>query len=701
MPTDRGRHTGLVTALPERLRKMPRVSTFARTRARSAVRAAALFVVVPALVAPAWSQNRAADLASASLEDLMSIEVVSVSKTEQKLSHAASAVFVITQEDIRRSGAGSIPDLLRMVPGVNVAQIDSDATAVSVRGFNRRFGNKLLVLVDGRSVYTPTFGGVFWDVLDLPLEDIDRIEIIRGPGGSVWGANAVNGVINIITKKASDTRGALVVDGGGNVQQGFGTIQYGGQTGGSTDYRTYMKYLNNDHFAGLDSPSGGDGWHLLQGGFRTDSAISAKDTLTFEGNLYSGREGNPALEVPTISSAGLVNVELFVNVTGGFLQGAWNHTFSPRSEASLQISYDHYARNDPLREHRGTVYVEFKDHSRWGTRQDWVWGVTYRDSDSHTHGNVFLSLDPPNLNTPLYGGFVQDDIALVSKQIDLTVGAKLEHNYYSGFNIMPSARVTWTRDSNQALWAAVSDAVRSPAAVDASVRVNLGSFVEPDGTLAVLAITGNPQFEDESLLAYEFGYRRMVRDRISIDFATYYNDYDHLETTEPAPPFFESVPAPPHLVIPVTYQNLMHGETHGLEVSANWKVTNRWTLAPGYAFEAIHLHLDQTSQDTTSVAAAEGSSPVHSAQLRSHWAVPHGFAWETAAYFVDRLADPNVPSYTRLDSVLSWQFAEKARLSLVGQNLANDHHVEFVDFTGSARTTLIKRSAYAELSWQF
>ena len=690
-----------VTSAPRGPKHMPGRKLLAFRLAPHAGRASILLAVLGAFAINAWPQQKAPDLTSASLEDLMNIEVVSVSKTEQKLSHTASAVFVITPEDIRRSGATNIPDLLRLVPGVQVAQINSNTWAISVRGLDFRFSNKLLVMVDGRSVYTPTFGGVFWDVLDLPLEDIERIEVIRGPGGSIWGANAVNGVINIVMKKASQTPGALVTAGGGNVNQGFDTLQYGGKIGESTDYRVYTKYFNNDHFPGLTGPDGGDGWHLLQGGFRTDSSLSEKDTLTFQANIYTGRNGLPTNQFPSLTPPIPLPAELPVNLDGGFIQGIWRRDYSAQSDSTLQVSYDQYERDDQLREARRTFDITFQHHFVWTERHNLVWGFEYRDSSSRTDGDLLVSLSPPHLNNQWFSVFAQDQIAIVPDQFYLTAGAKAERNDYTGFNLMPSARAVWTPSPSQTLWAAVSDAARSPTSLDTSIRATRTSFFEPDGTLAVLSLEGNPHFQNESLVAYEFGYRRTVRDQLSLDFASYYNDYDDLETTEPAAPIFENTPAPPHLLLPLTFENLMHGEAHGFEISANWKAANRWTLSPGYAFERIHMHLAPTSHDTTSVAGAEGSSPVHSAQLRSHLALSHNLAWDTSAYFVDRLLDPSVPSYTRLDSGLSWQFAEKAKVSIVGQNLVKDHHMEFVDFTGTVRTTLIKRCAYAKLSWEF
>jgi iron complex outermembrane recepter protein len=661
----------------------------------------ALAAMVACTSLPAWPQQETTDLAARSLEDLMNIEVTSVSKTKQTLSHTASAVFVISPEDITRSGATNIPDLLRMVPGVDVAQINASTWAVSVRGFNARFSNELLVMVDGRPVYTQTFGGVFWDVLDLPMEDIERIEVIRGPGGSIWGANAVNGVINIITKKASETPGGLVVAGGGNTDQGFGTMQYGGRAGEQTDYRMYTKYLNQDHLPSPAGQDGGDGWHLFQVGFRTDSVLSSKDTLTFEGNIYTGREGTPTVEFPSVTATGPQNIEVLANLSGGFIQGVWNHTSSADSDTSLQVSWDRYKLNDILHEHRGTLNIDFQNHYSGWARQNIVWGLTYRYSLSDSDGGLSVSLVPAGLATQLFGSFIQDEITIVPDKFYLTVGAKLEHNYYTGLDFMPTARVAWVPTQHHTLWAAVSKAERTPSSIDTAIRSDLSGFTGAGGVPVLVELIGNPHFQNEGLIAYEAGYRTTVRKQLSIDLAAYYNDYSNQETTEPAAPFFENTPPPPHLVLPLTHENLMHGETQGIEVAANWQPIHRWTLSPGYAFEEIHMHLSPVSQDTTSVSEAQGSSPDHSAQLRSHFELAHGLAWDASAYFVDRLTNPVERAYTRLDTGLSWKFAESASLGIFGQNLLSGAHEEFVDPTGSVRTTLIKRTAYVKFTWRF
>jgi iron complex outermembrane receptor protein len=659
---------------------------------------------------PTRADQPQSDLANASLQDLMNIRVTSVSKTEQKLSQTASAIFVITQDDIARSGARNIPDLLRMVPGVDVAQINASKWAISVRGFNKLFSNSVLVLVDGRSVYTESFGGVFWDQLDMPLEDIERIEVIRGPGGSVWGANAVNGVINIITKKASETKGARITGGGGTIGQAFGTIQYGGDLKQSTQYRAFMKYSNYGNLPNAVGQNGGDGWHSLLGGLRSDTAVTAHDSLMVQGNLFNVRESLPTAQLPSIFSPALVPVDISFNISGGFIQGMWKHSYSELSNSSLEISYDHYQRNDGLDDGRGTLDINFQDEYAGWTRQKFIWTAEFRRTNSYAPGNFTLSFVPPGLTTHLFSIAAQDEIAIVPDRLFLTGGIRAEHDHYTGWNVMPSVRAAWIPGRNQTVWAAISDSVRSPSQVDAGFRANLGSFTPPGGPLFLTSFIGNPKIDDERLIAYEFGYRTAVSDRVSFDLASYYNDYDHLIDYYIGTPYFESTPPPPHMVLPLTNDNAMRGETHGIEAWTSWKATDWWTLSPGYAFEAIHMH-GITNAGPLSVNLAEHSSPTHSAQLRSHVSLPHGLSWDVSAYFanslvgyefIDGSAIPQkIPSYTRLDSQLSWRFLEGCRLSIVGQNLAQDHHVEFIDWTQSAGTNLVKRSAYLEFAARF
>jgi iron complex outermembrane receptor protein len=325
----------------------------------------------------------------------------------------------------------------------------------------------------------------------------------------------------------------------------------------------------------------------------------------------------------------------------------------------------------------------------------------YLYTSSQTTGTLSITLHPADLNTQLFSSFIQDEIAIVKDRVYLTAGAKLEHNYFTGLVLMPMSRVTWTPNNRHMLWAAISHVQRTPASVDTTERINAGGFPGPGGTPVLVSIFGNPHFRNEGLVAYEMGYRTTIVKNVSIDFAAYYNDYENQKTIEPIAPFFEPAPPPPHLVLPLTYENLMYGETQGAEVAANWKVTDRWTLSPGYAFEQIHLHTSPGSMDTTSGPADEGGLPRHSAQVRSHLDLGHRTAWDTSTYFVDRLTYEKVPAYTRLDTGLSWQWSKKLSISVFGQNLLRDHHLEFIDTGGATRSTLVKRSVYAKILWQF
>lgn len=648
------------------------------------------------------------DLTKDSIEDLMNIEVTSASKTEQKLSRVAAAIFVITQEDIRRSGARNIPDLLRMVPGLDVAEINGSTWAIGSRGFNSQFSNKLLLLVDGRSAYSPTFSGVYWDTLDLPLADIERIEVIRGPGGSIWGANAVTGVISIFTKKAADTKGTLVQAGVGNVQQGFGLVQYGGSFGKGTDFRIYSKYFNQSALLDQNGQSGADGWRRLREGFRLDSRLSSKDSLTVEGDLSTGREGEYGFELPAITAPGFVAVAEEISLANGAAEAIWNHSYSSSSESTLQISFDQHRRDDPLNpEKRNTVGADFRHHFALGERQEIVWGFGYRDTSDRIGGSLTVEIIPAARSLQLVNTFIQDEIALVPHRVYLTVGTKFEHNDFTGFELMPSIRATWTPSDHHMLWSAVARALRAPSQNDTNLVLNIGSSPGPGGTPILLRLLGNPNFKDERLISYEAGYRTVVTRRLSLDLAAYLNDWDGVQTTEPSSSFFEATPPPPHEVQTLLYENLMHGEAHGAELTGNWKWNDAWSVSSGFEYADLHMHTAPESLDTLTGPFIEGSTPEWEAQLRVHGQLRRTLAWDASAYYVDRLKNQGpsgnvgIPAYARIDSGLTWKPLERVSVSVVGQNLAKDHHLEFVDINGTMQSGQIKRSGYVKVTWQF
>lgn len=650
----------------------------------------------PSAPAPRASSSEESDLTKVNIEDLMNMEVTSVSKKEQKLSQVAAALFVITQEDIRSSGALNIPDLLRMVPGLDVAQINANTWAISSRGFNLQFANKLLVLIDGRAVYTPLFGGVNWDTQDVPLEDIERIEVIRGPGGTVWGANAVDGVINIITKKAADTQGGLVTGGGGTLAQEFGTLQYGGHMD-DTNYRVFLKYLNDDHLTDLNGQNGEDDWHLLHAGFRADTTLSRKDSLTTQGDIYTGDEGSIIVH-SVLSPVENINVERLAPLSGGDVMTRWDHIFSSRSDMTLQFYFDRYARDGPeANEVRNTFDINFQNHIVVGTRQDFIWGAEYRHSADETVGTIDQAFVPANESGELFNAFLQDQITLKPDRMALYFGSRIENSYFSGFDYEPSARFAWTPSDRRTFWAAVSRASRTPTQRDIGIDAVLAALPGP----SEVALLGNPNIKSEHVIAYQLGYRAQPTERLSIDLTVFLNNYHDLESAQILPSFFDPNSVPPVTVFPETYGNRMYGMTEGFEASVKWKATSRWTLRPSYSFLEMHLHTEPGTQDSTSVEDAQGSNPGNQAQLRSHVELSSSFAWDTNAYFVGPLPAQFVPSYTRLDSQLTWQLRERLEVNLTGQNLLRDHHVEFNDQFQSVNSSEVKRSAYVKLSWRF
>jgi iron complex outermembrane receptor protein len=660
-------------------------------------RSTLFFAVALLLAIPACSQEKPDDLANKSIEDLMNIEVTSASRKEQKLSTVAAAIFVITQEDIRRSAATNIPDLLRMVPGLDVAQINANTWAISARGFNLQFADKLLVLIDGRAVYTPLFGGVNWDTQDVPLEDIDRIEVIRGPGGTIWGANAVNGVINILTKTAADTQGGLVTAGGGTQSQGFGTVQYGGTIKEDSGYRVFVKYLNSGHFPNLNGQDGDDDWHLLHAGFRTDADLSPKDSLTTQGDIYTGQEGATIVH-SIFTPPENINVERLADLSGGNVLSRWTHIFSAHCDTTLQFYFDRYKRDGPeMEEARDTIDFDFQNHIGLGARNDLIWGAGYRHTADQTVGTIDQAFLPASFAAQLFEIFLQDQIALKPDRVALYLGSKLENSYFTSYDLQPSGRLAWTPTNRRTLWAAISRASRTPTRRDTGLDAALAALPGP----TEVALVGNPDVHSEHVIAYEVGFRAQPTDRLSLDVTLFFNDYHSLESVEPLPPFFDPDSVPPLTVQPMSLGNKMYGTTEGVEFSSKWKVTNRWLLSPGYSFLEMHLHTQSGSMDTTSVADAQGSNPGHQAQLRSHLELSKGLAWDINAYFVGPLPAQFVPSYTRLDSLLTWRFRERGELSFVGQNLLGDHHTEFNDQFQSVNSSEIKRSAYAKFTWHF
>jgi iron complex outermembrane receptor protein len=589
-----------------------------------------------------------------------------------------------------------------MVPGVDVAQINSNTWAISARGFNGQYSNKLLVLIDGRTVYSPMFSGVDWTAQDVPLESIERIEVIRGPGATVWGANAVNGVINVITKKASHTQGGLLSAGGGTYEHGFGTGRYGGKLGDNAAYRISADGFDRSHFSGVAGGNGEDGWNIVHGAFRVDADASAQDSITVEGDGQSGNAGELASSVVSISPPVNAILPLTDRFSGWNLLSRWNHVVSPHSETSLQVYFDRSIRGDATYgTGLDTFDLAFQHHVGWGERQDIVWGLGYRVSSDETLTTTRGSYNPSSRSNQLFSSFVQDEISVLPGRVYLSLGARLEHKDYTGFGLQPSARISWTASDRNMFWAAVSQAERTPARSDTDIRVNYAALPGPAGLPLLISIFGNPKFKNEVLRSVQAGYREQLTSRVSLDGTVFFNDYRDLVSVEPGTPFLEGGLLPLHLVIPTSFANLEHGETHGFEVFANWRVVDRWSLSPGYSFLTMHIHRDALSQDLTTAAETEGGSPNHQVQLRSHMDLPGHLGWNASASFVGRLSALAVPSYTRLDTNLTRQLTEGISITLAGENLLKDHHLEYSGSNSSVLPSMIKRSAYAKFTWQF
>jgi iron complex outermembrane recepter protein len=645
------------------------------------------------------------DFTLLSLEDLMNIEVTSVAKKAQRLSESAAAVFIITQEDIRRSGVTNIPDALRMVPGLEVARIDANKWSVTSRGFNGRFANKLLVLIDGRSVYSPLFSGVFWDVQDTMLENIERIEVIRGPGASLWGANAVNGIINIITKKASETGGGLASAGAGTEERYFGAFRYGAQISNGTHVRIYGKYFNRDNFVDSEGNETSDRWHMYRGGFRLDKEW-ADDGLTLQGDIYGGKVGNMFV-LPSLTAPYNQTVDERSDLSGGYILGRWAHTFSGKSDMSLQIYYDRTKRYDVLiKDTLDTFDLDFQHRFPLGTRHDIIWGLGYRYTmDDFTNG-VAVSFDPDRTGKNLFSAFVQDEITLIENRLRLILGSKFEHNDYTGFEVQPSGRFLWTPDDCHVFWGAVSRAVRTPSRADRDADAKTAvippfSTSNPSPLPVIVEYRGNKDFKSEELTAYELGYRYYPAAPLSLDIAAFFNVYKKIRTADLIMPIPPDIPLQPYIIQPLIAGNNVNGETYGIEVSLDYRPFKWWRLQGAYTFFRSFIHLVNNSNDP-GAETEERSNPRHQVSLLSSMQVRPDLDLDLWFRFVDSIHSMGIgiKSYATLDARIAWRPAKNVELSVTGQNLLEKHHPETFGeqfFT----TSEVPRSVYGKVTWRF
>jgi len=653
------------------------------------------------------------ELMNLSLEELMEVEVSSVGRKLQKVSEAPAAVYVISQEDIRRSGATSIPEALRLAPGLSVARIDGSSWAVASRGFNGRFLNKLQVLIDGRSVYSPPFSNVNWDMQDTLLEDIERIEVVRGPGGTLWGANAVNGVINIITKKARDTQGALVTAGYGTEEEGFAALRFGGKAGERADYRAFVKYFNRgslqpNDYGYLGQGEAHDDWNAFRSGFRLDAAAGSRDDFTLQGQAYSGTDGQQDqlwLLDPAVSyNQRVVSDTPFA---GGFLLAHWQHQLADGGDWVLQAYYDRSYRDEQvLGKAVWDVFdVDFQHRFFLGRRQEVLWGLGYRLIRDEVEDGDVVTFDDHSANDQLFSFFVQDETVLLPKRLRLLLGCKFEHTDYTGFEYQPNLRLIWTPSKQHTLWGAVSRAVRTPSRMEDSGHVlytvlRPGQFF-PGPFPTKVVINGSSNFDSEKSLSYELGYRFMPKSGFSIDTALFYTRYRDHRSAEPLPPVFETEPINYYLFA-FEEGNKLRAESWGFEMAVAWQVRSWWRLKGNYSLLKLNLSQESGGEDFISTMLYENSSPQQQGSLRSSFDIgPH---WDLDLWlrYVDAVAVyfTDVDDYLSLDVRLAWRPRAGLELALVGQNLLEDEHTEFqVEFGRAA--TVVPRGFYGQIKWEF
>jgi len=670
------------------------------TRLGRAILVAIFVVFFTACAFPAAPQTASPDssnqgLKQLTLEQLGNIEVTTPSKQPTEVWQTPAAIYVITQDDIRRSGATSIPEALRLAPGVEVARIDSDHWAIGIRGFGSQFSKSVLVLIDGRIVYTPLFAGVYWAIQNYVLEDIDRIEVIRGPGGTIWGSNAVDGVINIITKSALNTEGVLVSALGGNIDQGMGSIRYGWRNK-KVGIRVYAKgFSRGPEF----DPRGADfdRWHSFQAGFRGDRE-SGNNSFSIHTDLYQSVEGLQ-VQNATFSAPFTQIINGTDTFAGGNTVGQWQHKFSETSDLNLEVYWDNTFQRGPQGiETRNTFNFDFVHRFALNKWNEITWGAGALVSPSRfVSTEPAHSFIPESLTSSIYSGFIQDEIR-ITKQVHLTLGSKFEDDNYTGLEIEPTARLLYAPTDHQSVWAAVTRAVRMPARLDEDFSLYLLALQSP---LIYAHVVGNHNLSSEALLGDELGYRVLATPRLYLDFAAFHNQYNGLvglgnTVLGPAntPP---TAPPQTYLVGTLPWVNAVHGHTDGFEIAPNWQPFSWWQLKGSYSYLHLNLKTNTGLKDLSTQQMYMGSAPHHEIFIQSVFTIPHGFEFDPTYRYVSSLPFQHVTGYSTMD-LRGSKMIGKLTLSLVGQNLFQPHHFEFSnDPTGLVG---IERAVYGQIVWQ-
>jgi iron complex outermembrane receptor protein len=623
--------------------------------------------VSTALAGSAHAEN-IDDLRSMSIEDLANIDVSSVTRTAGSLRDAPAAIYVISHDDIARSGATSIPEILRLAPNLNVVRTSASNYIVTARGFSgnptaQNFANKLLVLIDGRSVYTPLYSGVYWDMQDVLPQDIDRIEVISGPGATLWGANAVNGVINIITRGSGTTQGVLATAGAGDRTRNL-AARYGGRIGSDISYRLYATAHQDRQSVTSTGAGADDRAHRIQGGFRFDWTPAATDTLALQGDAYGGAhaQGTAADE----------------NIKGRNLLGRWTRNWEGGAALQVQTYYDHTAR---LTENGGgnfkldTLDLDIQHNFALGSHNAIVWGGGIRRSHYTINGAAGLAFVPPSRTLTLSNVFVQDSLTILPS-LTAILGLKLEDDPYSGTTLLPSARVSWKVTPGALVWAAASRAIRSPTPFDRDVVESIGPTI---------FLTGSPSFRTEKLDTYELGLRLQPVSRVSLSISGFYNVYDDLRSIEPAPAGF----------LPLRWGNGLRGHTYGFDAWANYQLTGHWRVGAAYSLLRERFRFKPGASGLLGISQL-GDDPKHRASLTSSMDIGHKITFDANLRYVSALPDPHVPAYAELGARIGWQVTPHINLAVSGDNLLHDRHQEFP----APQATAVPRSFFIEVLWR-
>ena len=643
------------------------------------------------------------DLFALSLDELMQLEVTSVSRRPEEMRHAPSAIYVITAEDLRRSGATTIAESLRLVPGMNVRRLGSSNWAISARDFDRLYANKLLVMTDGRTVYSPNFSGVFWDAQDTIMEDIERIEVIRGPGAVMWGANAVNGVVNIVTRSAHDTQGTLISATAGTEDQGILSARYGFSTSNGGAARTWVKATARDDQVTVQPNQGDDDWQTLRSGFRYDSDANATDTFTIQADVHSGRKETystlPTLTPPNYQS---VYNEDDVRNHGANILGRWHHSTANDGELIMQVYYDNDQRlaKDFYSSILQTSDFEFQHIPQITGRHSFIWGGGVRYVDDNLKPEPLF----PNAEQAYYtrtSGFFQYGYALIEDKLNVSLGSKFEYNDFTYFEPQPSVRLLWYPNQSRTFWWAVSRAVRTAGRNDQSADLNYLTLppAAPADPPTLVTFKGNDDYQSENLTAFEWGWRERFSANLTSDLATFYNRYDDERAVIALPPITQ--PGPPQYVeqaITPVNENTVH--TWGFEYLVDWQPRKNWQVQAWYSFIR---RVDEYTENPDVVFALPGERREEdrdSASLRSYWN-QGSFEIDSRVRYVDGLISGDVDPYTELDVRFGWRVHPEVRLSLYLSNLLDDSHLEGrATDTISFADTEVERAASVTLEWR-